>query len=281
MPFSATGPISENRNPEFVGILTGNFYEDSSYHVVRSQGSRSWLLTLTWGGEGFFLGADTPHTVAKGSLMLVQPGTRQEYGVTQLNGHWGFYWAHFYGRSHWLPWISTIQEVSPGLKYLDLGDSPAFAEVEKAFGRCHAATQSSGRLAEQRALAVMEELLCRVAEAADQISDLDPRIQVALDQINQNLPFETSIATLSGLVGLSVSRFAHLFTLQLALSPRDYVERLRMERAAQMLVLTAHPIHEIADAMGFDNPYYFSRRFRAVTGRSPREHRALRTTGPV
>ena len=53
----------------------------------------------------------------------------------------------------------------------------------------------------------------------------------------------------------------------------DYVKRLRMARSRQLLITSEHSVAEIAAAVGYGDPFYFSRQFREVNGQSPREFR--------
>lgn len=54
-----------------------------------------------------------------------------------------------------------------------------------------------------------------------------------------------------------------------------YVSELRLRRAATLLTTTMRPVAEIADACGFASPAYFTRRFQAAHGMSPREFRKV------
>jgi AraC-like DNA-binding protein len=53
----------------------------------------------------------------------------------------------------------------------------------------------------------------------------------------------------------------------------QYRDRRRMELAKRLLLTGNLRIKEIAHEVGFVNPYHFSRRFRELTGQSPRDYR--------
>jgi AraC family transcriptional regulator, arabinose operon regulatory protein len=72
---------------------------------------------------------------------------------------------------------------------------------------------------------------------------------------------------------LSVSRLAHLFRAQVGLSPMQFLERERLERAKSLLELTPRQVGEIAREVGFEDAFHFSKRFRRWTGSSPRAFR--------
>ncbi|MBR5152755.1 MAG: AraC family transcriptional regulator [Clostridia bacterium] len=66
-----------------------------------------------------------------------------------------------------------------------------------------------------------------------------------------------------------------LFKREYGVSPQDYMLSFRIERAKQLLrsKYPSYSIKEISIAVGFDNPLYFSRLFKARTGRTPTEYR--------
>ena len=51
---------------------------------------------------------------------------------------------------------------------------------------------------------------------------------------------------------------------------------LRMQKATQQLDFTDQSVKSIAMSMGFDDPYYFSKRFRKIIGMSPKKYRMTR-----
>lgn len=73
--------------------------------------------------------------------------------------------------------------------------------------------------------------------------------------------------------GRGASTLTRLFRRHLGTSPMDWVLAARIERAGSMLASTHLGIAEVARANGIDDPYYFSRVFKARTGLAPREWR--------
>lgn len=58
--------------------------------------------------------------------------------------------------------------------------------------------------------------------------------------------------------------------------PGHFLNRMRITKACRMLVETRNPVGDIAPACGFDDPLYFSRRFRKMTGQTPTDYRNSR-----
>ena len=69
------------------------------------------------------------------------------------------------------------------------------------------------------------------------------------------------------------SRCCQLFREKMNMTPIQYLNRYRIEKARELLLTTALPITEISKRCGFDSPSYFSELFRRAFGRSPKNLR--------
>jgi AraC family transcriptional regulator of arabinose operon len=94
-----------------------------------------------------------------------------------------------------------------------------------------------------------------------------------MDFICRSLHRKCTLSEVGKASGLSVSRLSHLFREQTGLTPWQYAEQRRMTRARELLELSSFGVAEIADRLGYRSPFYFSRRFAAATGESPRQYR--------
>ncbi len=90
---------------------------------------------------------------------------------------------------------------------------------------------------------------------------------------------EGSIAQIARELNLSRSQCSKIFTKIYGTSPRQYVIRLKMSRAKQLLVLTGNTIEAIAEELGYHSVSHFSRQFRHETGLSPNQFRPKDMTG--
>jgi AraC-like DNA-binding protein len=92
------------------------------------------------------------------------------------------------------------------------------------------------------------------------------------EHINENI----TLQELSKHYNYSASRFSSLFKQKTGYSPIDYFIQMKMQKASQQLDFTDHSVKDIAMSMGFDDPYYFSKRFRKIIGMSPKQYRTLK-----
>ena len=72
---------------------------------------------------------------------------------------------------------------------------------------------------------------------------------------------------------MSVSRYSHVFTQKMSVSPHRYLTELRIGHAKFLLTNTNAKILDIAKSVGFADPFYFSKAFKKETGFSPSEFR--------
>jgi AraC-like DNA-binding protein len=73
--------------------------------------------------------------------------------------------------------------------------------------------------------------------------------------------------------GLSRAQFFRLFESSLGVSPKIYLNVVRMERALDAVIHQDTPLGELSERFGFPEPAHFTRFFRDHAGVSPREFR--------
>jgi len=96
------------------------------------------------------------------------------------------------------------------------------------------------------------------------------RFAPVLQHIDADCRIDLKITDLAALADLSREHFARQFRRDLGIGPKEYLTRRVLERACARL-LAGERVQEVATALGFASPFYFSRFFKAQTGISPRE----------
>lgn len=98
---------------------------------------------------------------------------------------------------------------------------------------------------------------------------MDPRIAHAIAHMDATIDASPSVPQLASLVGLSPSRFAHLFRDEVGMPPGRYLHRLRMQRARVLLERTFLSVRDVMRQVGFRDPSHFARDFRRYHGVPP------------
>ncbi len=101
----------------------------------------------------------------------------------------------------------------------------------------------------------------------------EQRIQQCISFMQEHLDEPLEVPSLAANVALSSSHFFSVFKRFTGSSPIDYFIRLRMERACRLLRDGPLPVKEVAAAVGYHDPFYFSRVFKSVLRVPPTEYR--------
>jgi len=104
--------------------------------------------------------------------------------------------------------------------------------------------------------------------------ELYKRLSRAMDVIRNGFCGEVSLDQLAAEACLSKYHFLRLFRTAFGLSPYQYMQHLRLEKARVLLADSSMPITELAGLLGFDNSQSFSRLFFQKMGLYPTQYRS-------
>ncbi|SDO37682.1 Helix-turn-helix domain-containing protein [Paenibacillus sp. yr247] len=100
-------------------------------------------------------------------------------------------------------------------------------------------------------------------------------IRNALDNIHQSYMNETlSLRDIALSVGMSPNYFSKCFSEEVGISYSQYINRLRMEKALDLLNDPLFKVYEVAHAIGFSDYTHFAKVFKKKYEFSPTEYRA-------
>jgi AraC family L-rhamnose operon regulatory protein RhaS len=99
------------------------------------------------------------------------------------------------------------------------------------------------------------------------------RMGEVLSHIDRHYDEPITVDALCEIADMSESSLARTFHEVVGRPPMDYVIRVRVGKAADLLRRSRLRVTEVAFRCGFSDSNYFSRRFRSVTGQSPRDYR--------
>jgi AraC family transcriptional regulator, arabinose operon regulatory protein len=234
-----------------------------------------YLLICTMGGAGQVWAEGSFKTLGVGSLLLFEKGVRQDYRTDPVVGQWDLAWAHFHPRPGWLPLLRWPQW-KPGVRLLRVPDGGVRSRILGAAAGMAVAFRLPVKRAAELALNRLDELLLWAdgIVRGDAALHADPRILGAMDRLTSGLdrPFDLGGAARSS--GLSVSRFCQLFKAVSGETPQRFSERARLNHAMFLLRESVLTASEVAAQCGYDDPLYFSRRFRKWFGAPPTAFRS-------
>jgi two-component system response regulator YesN len=84
-----------------------------------------------------------------------------------------------------------------------------------------------------------------------------------------------SLEEVADRVGMSPTYLSAMFKKEVGIGFSDYLIQLRCEEAKRLIRTTQEPLAAVAEAVGYQDPKYFSRIFRKTVGIKPSEYRKL------
>lgn len=101
----------------------------------------------------------------------------------------------------------------------------------------------------------------------------DPVIAEVLTNIQNHAHRSNPVSWYAEQSQLSYVQFYRRFKSAIGMSPKEYIIRLRIDRARYLLLEEPSSVSEIAHACGFESEYYFSSCFKKTVGVSPSDFR--------
>jgi AraC-like DNA-binding protein len=118
-------------------------------------------------------------------------------------------------------------------------------------------------------ICLLKALRCNIGEAELRA----PQLYKAVAAVLANPAAAFDVAALASRAGMSRSTFASEFLAAFAMTPMEFVRKVRMHHGAELLRHTAIPIKAIAHRVGFASRSHFSAAFHRAFGTDPRSFR--------
>ena len=156
-----------------------------------------------------------------------------------------------------------------------------FGVSERAVQRWHEVKASKGapRLAAflgylaDRATCTDYRLLSSVRMQGEEDDAETDQINAIVNRITGDVAQPLAASALAAELGVSESRFSRFFRRSTGNTFTDFVNRVRVNRACQLLMETDRLVTHICYEVGFNNVANFNRRFLEIKGLTPTEYR--------
>ncbi len=125
-------------------------------------------------------------------------------------------------------------------------------------------------------LSIFYSILSRVINGSSKLG-LYPVLRTAVDFMQNNIGMpDISNKLLSEKAGISEVYFRKLFKECYGISPGQYLLKIKIDKAKQMLKTGTLTVTEISSKCGYSNVYHFCEIFKKKTGMTPTEYRKKR-----
>ncbi len=183
---------------------------------------------------------------------------------------WVERWVLFEG-----PLADTFEQlgfISPARPVVRVGEAP---EIPSLFAQAHADFTLGSPFSVVLGAAIVHRLIAvahQLDNAARNEDDAMTRaIRHACIQLEERtlLRQPPDLEALAHECGMGYSTFRRHFKRVTGYGPKEFVLRVRLSKAKELLAFTSQSVADVAVAVGFDDPYYFSRLFHIKEGLSP------------
>ena len=269
-------PSETVRRLFYAVVRAGHVRAAYNYRVQREHLPGHDLLLCLEGG-GYVLTQNRRFRVRPGELAWIS-GYQPHAHWSDPEQPWELYWIRLDGRQ--------VQET---VNVLSVERLPVFSRVDfprlrTEFERILTTLRDRPGALEAIINAAVAEILAvlfenRQVEVASSLEGSRPRdpgsptLQNSLMKLTLYPDRPWRVEELAKLCGLSEPQFYRRFRQVTGSSPIDWLRRERISHARRRLVESDDPIKQIAEQVGYNDAFYFSRDFKRYTGVSPSEYR--------
>ncbi|MDR1712258.1 MAG: AraC family transcriptional regulator [Propionibacteriaceae bacterium] len=245
----------------------GYFPNADGHYRRRDRGSGAAIFLLCTEGSGFLNLGLGRLPVHPGQVAVIPAGMPHEYGA-DAEHPWTLWWMHVAGSD--LSDLVTVSGATRSQPLITLRDAYRFSMlIGEAIDRMES-SDSDMALTGASGAAWHALTLLRTDR---RVGSRDDPIQDIVRYLQDNVGERVSVADLAARAMLSPTHFAALFRKATGLSVLQYQTSLAMNKARVLLDNSDLPVATIATMVGYKDPFYFSRQFRAVHGANPTQYR--------
>ena len=259
-------------------VTSCGYYRVHSRPVVsteRPTGRRDYQLLYIAKGKGHFYFDGKEQIITEGNMILYRPNEVQMY-YYYAPDKTEAYWVHFTGRH--VESILDFYELPETENVFYTGTSPdyqwMYRRMIQELQLCRANYEELLSLMLRHIFIMINRYIVEGRKAG---SDIQNEIERATHYFNENYNKPLNIDEYAESRHMSTCWFIRSFKQILKVTPMQYILSLRMANAQSLLETSEYNISEIAEAVGYDNPLYFSRLFHKHIGVSPTEYRKMRS----
>lgn len=236
-----------------------NTYSWSDYHIL-------YLVE----GTGYVTLGEDRYKMATGSVLIFHPWQLREYGLHR-NKDSRSYYIHFNG--------DACEELMETLKLrggnlYNIGISLTLTGLlDSLISEFRLKNEHYEYMCQSHLLSILTLISRNLSDTSHGSFEVKKRINEVCKYIYENCSKIESVSELAQITHLSESRFSHLFSKTVGVSPKSYLLRAKIDVAKELLANTDLSIGQISASVGFRDQNYFSRAFKRFSNISPGEYR--------
>lgn len=252
-------------------------FVDPELLCVRPIGLRQFdfdFIAVTIAGEAFLVINDMgiSSTIKQNSLVYVPAGTKHIYDPRDRKS-WKNFWVLFHHDAVNSAFGNLLP--SPGVTALN-----SFNDIARHWEKMILCTLEDYASSDDQAFCLLHNIFYNISvqRVSHDLNKQSDTTRHTLDMMHSNLrEAELNIENIASSHGVSLDTLRKRFKRETNVSLHQYFIQLKINAAKTMLSNLAYTVSDIAEFLGFEDPYYFSRLFKTKTGLSPRNYRVSLT----
>jgi AraC-like DNA-binding protein len=237
----------------------------SDYHIERETFPYH-CLEFVAEGNGMFERHHRTEPISAGSVLCYSPSTPHRISGDGA-GSMLKYYVDFVGAE------SSILLNQAGFSERITRRVAEPAEITDLFEGLHRDAESDHPLAEEVCACRLRLLLLKLGAmsdwAGDHVSQSEKTFREAKAWFLARGGSAPRISEAAEAIGVTPEHLSRLFKRYAQTTPHRYVERIRMQRALELLVDHGLKVIQVSELLGFTDQFHFSRSFKRVHGRPP------------
>lgn len=253
----------------------GYFPQAEGHYVEREQGAPTHLIIACLRGNGWVRSPSGERAIRAGELVWLRANQPHTYGA-DADDPWTIGWVHFTGdeAEAWSKHIGFNNESTAVLSHAS-AEGVAALKIEQIYLILELGYSVPELISASLMLRSALNLAAHAIRTGGPTRSASERIAAVRDHLRESLAQPHRLDALATAAGLSVPHFCTLFRRLTGYAPIDFLIRQRVQAACRLLDTSDHSIAAIAAEVGYEDPYYFTRCFRRITGSSPRAYRRI------
>lgn len=251
-------------------ISLGYTQQENSFRIKRQKNEHHFIFYCQ-SGQASLTYKQKEKTIKRGDIVIMSPSHDFEYKAKANSGH-QTYWINFTG-------ILADDFAERLLMKMDDGNAHVgiLNNIVADFDNLLALGQRGYTATNViHAVHVLQQTLSFLAlqlrlSAFKGNSNFDLNAVETL--MRNNLHQDLNLDTLAHYSQLSKFHFAKKFKELTDTSPIQHFINMKIQQACSRLDNSNDPIKQIAEELGYNDPYYFSRLFKKTVGMSPKQYR--------
>ena len=220
--------------------------------------------------------------VEKGNAVLCGEQGETEFGDRDMLVMFPDEKVFYKTRTDWtIKWIGVSGTGLHGV-FAKLGvtrEKPVFKpenydSLSQIMSDIYQASAASSLSAKYKIQSLLCEFFATLLSETDKKENSD-HVTSAIEIIRYNYNNELNIKNLADSLFLDSAYFSRLFKSRVGMSPKQYIQHVRLQKAKELLEKTDYSVKEIAITVGFADPLYFSKQFSKAENMTPTEFRKL------